>query len=218
MRTVLVLNPKGGSGKTTIATNLAAYYALHGRSVTLVDLDVQGSAMDWLATRPKTRAQIQGVEGWHGRVRVPADMEFVVMDAPAALHGRALQELVKRAQTIVIPVVPSPIDLRAALRFHEELMEMGKLVGKKVMATTVANRVRENSPTRHALEDFLRSLRVSTGRKLPFSTYLRNSQGYLRAAERGLGIWECAPSLVAHDIALWKPLLRWLNSKRSVPA
>ena len=217
MRSILLLNPKGGSGKTTLATNLAVYFALRGKSVALIDFDPQGSSIDWLAARPADRPPIQGVAAWEGRLRIPSGMDCVVMDAPAGLHGEMVAGLVRRAQTLLVPVVPSPIDLRAAVRFHDELMRISALNKRRVVVATVANRVRENSSNRDLLEDFLRSLKLPDGRKLPFVACIRSSQNYLRAAERGLGIFEGAPSLVAHDTELWRPLFKWLHSKRSVP-
>lgn len=218
MRSILLLNPKGGSGKTTLATNLAVYYALRGKSVALVDFDPQGSCIDWLAERPEDRASIRGIVGWEGKVRIPGDMDYVIMDVPAGLHGEAMVALVRRAQTLVVPVVPSPIDLRAAIRFHDELSHLTALLKRRVAVATVANRVRENSANRNLLEDFLRSLKLPDGRKLPFVACIRSSQNYLRAAERGLGIFECAPSIAGHDCELWRPLVKWLASKRSVPS
>jgi chromosome partitioning protein len=217
MRSILLLNPKGGSGKTTLATNLAVYFALKGKSVALVDFDPQGSSIDWLAERPADRPTIKGVAAREGGVRIPSKMDYVIMDAPAGLHGEMVSSLVRRAQTLLVPVVPSPIDLRAAIRFHDELMRMSALHKRRVAIATVANRVRENSTNRDLLEDFLRSLKLPDGRKLPFVACIRSSQNYLRAAERGLGIFEGAPSLVGHDTELWRPLFKWLNSKRSVP-
>ncbi len=218
MRTILVLNSKGGAGKTTMATNLAAAYAIEGRKVALVDYDPQASAMDWLAARPAERAPISGVEGWRPGARVPRGTEVVVMDAPAGTHGRALNEMLRRAQSVLVPVIPSPVDINAALRLHEELLAASQLVNHKVRVATVANRVREYSPTRLAIEEFLRSLKQPDGKRLPFVAYLRNTMNYARAFERGLSIFEIAPSLVAHDVELWQPLLRWLAGKRSLPA
>lgn len=217
MRSIVVLNSKGGSGKTTIATNLAAYYALRGNSVALVDFDPQRSSLDWLAARPYSRPPIRGVDGARGRVRIASDTDYVIMDAPAAVHGQALPELLKRAQTVLVPIVPSALDLRSAIRFHEELMQVQRVVNREVRVGTVANRVREKSPGRWLLEDFLRSLRHTDGHRLPFVAVLRNTQNYVRAAERGLSVFEIAPSAAAHDLELWRPLLRWLNSRRSVP-
>lgn len=217
MRSILVLNSKGGSGKTTLATNLAVFYALRRQSVALVDCDPQASSLDWLEARPEDRAPIRGVKASDGRVRIPADTEVAIFDAPAALHGRAMSQLVRRAETVVMPVIATPVDMRAALRFHDELMEAGRVQNREVKVATIANRVREISPSRWELEDFLRSLKLPDGRRLPFIGCLRNSQNYVRASGRGLGIPEIAPSAVAHDLELWRPLLRWLNSKHALP-
>lgn len=217
MRTILVLNSKGGSGKTTIATNLAAYYALEGYRVALVDYDKQRSSLDWLEGRPEDRAEIDGVDGCEASARVPRSTDYVIMDAPAATHGAQLTELLKKAQTCIIPVVPSPIDLNAALRFLDELVEIGRVLNRKVKVATVANRVRENSPGRYELEEFLEAWKLPNGRKLPFAALLRNTTNYLHAAERGLSIFEIAPSRAEHDLELWDPLLKYLNSKRSRP-
>jgi chromosome partitioning protein len=218
MRSILVLNSKGGTGKTTIATNLAAHFALGGARVALIDYDPQRSSLDWLETRPEDRPAIHGVDGTESGARVPKSTDYVIMDAPAASHGKTLAELLRRTQTCLIPVIPSPIDLNAALRFLDELVEVGRVLNRKVRVGTVANRVRENSPGRVELEDFLRAVRLPDGRKLPFIAVLRNTQNYVHAAERGLSIFEVAPSRVAHDTELWEPLLRWLKSKRSLPA
>ena len=217
MRSILVLNSKGGSGKTTLATNLAVFYALRRQAVALVDCDPQASSYDWLEERPENRAPIKAVVGWEGRVRVSRNIDVTIIDAPAAVHGRTLAELVRRAQTVLVPVLPTSLDMRAALRFHEELTDLGRVHNRQVKIATVANRVREISPSRWDLEDFLRSLKLPDGRRLPFIACLRNSQNYVRAASRGLGIAEIAPSAVAHDLELWRPLLRWLNGPYALP-
>ena len=139
------------------------------------------------------------------------------MDAPAGTHGRALNEMLRRAQSVLVPVIPSPVDINAAVRLHEELLAASQLVNDKVRIATVANRVREYSATRHALEDFLGALTLPSGKRLPFVAYLRNTMNYARAFERGLSVFEIAPSLVAHDVELWQPLRRWLSGKRSLP-
>lgn len=217
MRSIMVLNPKGGSGKTTVATNIAVHYALRGEKVALIDMDPQGSSVDWLAERPADRAPITGVHAAIGASRTPRGTDVAILDAPAGVSGRALTDLLKRVQTVVIPVVPSPVDLRAAARFYDELTATTRVVNRSVRIATVANRVREVSPNRYLLEEYLRSLKLPDGRRLPFTTVLRQSQVYIRAAERGLGLWELAPSLIEHEVDLWKPLLRWLHSRHSVP-
>ncbi len=217
MRTILVLNPKGGSGKTTIATNIASYFALRKKAVAIADFDPQYSSMDWLDARSDRRPFIAGIAAANGRARIPPDTEVLVLDAPAGLHSKAITPILRRAETVVVPDVPSPIDLRAAARFHEEIVHAARVAKAQVRVATVANRLRENSPSAEALEEYLRSLTYKNGTKLPLVGYLRQSHNYLRAAERGLGIFELAPSTVGHDLELWKPLLRWLNGKRSQP-
>lgn len=211
MRSILVLNAKGGCGKTTLATTIASFYAVQGQRVTLADFDSQHSSLDWLAARPEDRPHITGVAADMGTFRVEADCDCLVIDAPAAVHGRAITELVRRAQSVVMPVLPSPLDIRAAAHFIEELLVVGKVSRKETKVAVVANRVRENTLIYHTLERFLNRLDI------PLIATLRDTQNYIRAAERGLGIFELAPSLVELDLQQWKSLTRWLNSKRSLP-
>ncbi len=211
MRTILLLNPKGGCGKTTLATNIASFYARRGHGVVLADFDPQGSSMAWLAARPDRLQPIHGIAAWEEAVRVPRGTEYLVLDAPAAVRGRDIAELVRRAQSVILPVLPSPIDIRAASRFVHDLLLVGKVSRRQTKLAVVANRVREHTLIYHQLERFLRRLQI------PFLTSLRDTQNYIRAAERGVGIFEMAPSLVAQDLEQWKPLTRWLNSRRSLP-
>ncbi|MFQ5487467.1 MAG: AAA family ATPase [Gammaproteobacteria bacterium] len=211
MRTILLLNPKGGCGKTTLATNIASFYARRGHRVVLADFDPQGSSLEWLAARPKKLQPIQGIAAWEESLRVPRQCEFLVMDAPAAVYGKEISALVRRAQSVILPVLPSPIDIRAASHFIHDLLLVGKVSRRQTKIAVVANRVRENTLIYHRLESFLKQLQI------PFLTSLRDTQNYIRAAERGLGIFELAPSLVESDLEQWKPLTRWLNSKRSLP-
>ncbi len=217
MRTILVLNAKGGSGKTTVATNLAGYFACAGAKVALVDLDPQASSMDWLSARPADRPRIAAVEGFRKGVRVPRSTEIVVMDAPSRTHDDRLATLVRRTQTIILPVVPSPIDIRAAQRFLQELRELRHVIKTDVKLATIGNRVREGAFITNNLEDYLFGLTLPSGRKLPFLTLLRSSANYIHAAERGLSIFEFAPIATAADREYWQPLTRWLQNKRSVP-
>ncbi len=217
MRSILVLNSKGGTGKTTLATNLAAYYAQEEYNVALVDYDVQRSALDWLDTRPEDRPYIHGVDGTRPGTRIPRNMDYVFMDAPAASHGATLVRLLRKAQTCIIPVVPSPIDLNAAVRFLDRLVSLGRVLNRKVRVGTVANRVRENSAGHEELQHFLRSVRLPDRRRLPFVTALRSTQSYVHAAESGLGICELPYSKVWHELELWDPLIKWLDSRRSLP-
>ena len=217
MRTILVLNAKGGSGKTTVATNLAGYFASEGAKVALVDYDPQGSSIDWLRVRPSDRPKITAIDGATKSVRVPRRTEIVIMDAPSRTHDEQLAALVRRAQTVILPVVPSPIDIRAAERFLTELRALRNVIRTDVKVTTIANRVREGTLIANALEDYLFGLKLPSGRKMPFLTMLRSSTNYLKAAEKGLSIFEFAPIPTAGDREYWSPLLRWLKSARSLP-
>jgi chromosome partitioning protein len=210
MRTIMLLNRKGGSGKSTLASNIASYYASEGKSVVLADFDPQGSSMDWLAARPADRPPITGIAAWKDPVRHSRDTDVMIMDVPAGLHGKDLTDMVRRAETLIIPVLPSPIDIRAASHFIADLLTVGKVSREQTRLAVVANRVKENTLIFHRLEKFLKSL------KIPFIATLRDTQMYIHAEERGLGIFELAPSSVEHDLEQWKPLIRWLNSKRSM--
>ena len=213
MRTILVLNAKGGCGKSTLATNLASYYAWEEeKKVAPADYDPQASSMEWLQARGEEWPEIYGVAAYNGAATVPRDTEVLIMDAPARVSSKEMTALVRRAQTIVVPVLPSPIDIRAAAHFIGDLLLVGKVSRKQTKLAVIANRVRENTVVYHNLDAFLKSL------KIPFITHLRDTQNYIRAAERGLGIFELAPSLVWQDLEQWEPLTKWLRSKRSLPS
>ena len=209
MRTIMTLNAKGGCGKSTLATNLAAYYAQRGKTVALADFDPQGSSLGWLEARSPDRPPIQGIAAYEGPVRPARDTEFLIIDAPARSHEKELTALVRRAESVLVPVLPSPMDIRAASRFVVELLLVGKVERKESKVAVVANRVRENTLIYAKLQTFLGNLGV------PFVGTLRDTQNYVRAAERGLGVHELAPSLAWQEVEQWEPILRWLNSRRS---
>ncbi|MDX1563384.1 MAG: ParA family protein, partial [Gammaproteobacteria bacterium] len=141
MRSILVTNAKGGCGKSTIATNLAAYFASEGFITTLADYDPQQSALSWLEERPDDYYEITGVAGFDDGLRhVPRNTEFLVIDAPARSHGKELTELVRRAESVIVPVLPSPIDIKAAEKFVDELMKVHKVADRKARVAVVANR------------------------------------------------------------------------------
>lgn len=217
MRTILVLNPKGGCGKSTVAMNIAGHYAQAGKRVALADCDPQASTADWLALRPASAPPILLGRLHANRITIPGRAEIVVIDTPAATHGARLANFVRASETMVIPVSPSPIDIRAAEHFLEELYSLRKLINRKIRLATVANRVREDTLAAARLEIYLDRMKLPGGQHLPFITVLRNSQNYVKAAERGLSIFEFAPAKTVYDREQWQPLLRWLNSSRSVP-
>ena len=212
MRHIMVLNAKGGCGKSTLATNIASYFANEGASVALADYDPQRSGLDWLDRRPDNRAKITGVAGFDGGLRhVPRTADFVIIDAPARSHGKELVDLVKHAETIVVPVLPSTIDMQATTKFLEELKNVGKVERKQAKIGSVANRVRENTLIYDELDEYLVKART------PYIAALREAQNYVRAYTRGLGIFELPEYLAWPDWDEWEPLTAWLRSVRSQP-
>jgi chromosome partitioning protein len=212
MRHIMVMNAKGGCGKSTLATNLASYYADAGYAVALADYDPQRSGLDWLDRRPDSRAEIVGVAGFEGGLKqVPRSVDMVIIDAPARSHGKELTDLVKHAETIIVPVLPSTIDMQATDRFIKELKSVGKVERKQAKIGVVANRVREYTLIFDELDEYLTKLRV------PYVATLREAQNYVRAYTRGLGIYELPEYLAWPDWEQWDPLIEWVDSKKSQP-
>jgi chromosome partitioning protein len=212
MRHILITNAKGGCGKSTIATSLAAYFASEGYATALADFDPQGSALAWLEQRPADYAPITGVAAYDtGLKNVPRSTEYLVIDSAAGSYGKQLTELVRRAETIIVPVLPSPIDMKAAERFVGELLDIAKVADKRAKAALVANRVKENTLIFEELDGVLSRL------KIPYLTSFREAQNYIRAYQRGLGIHELPPYLAWPDWEQWDPLIEWLDSRRSLP-
>lgn len=220
MQKILVINSKGGCGKTTVATNLASYFASHNLETGLLDFDPQGSSIRWLNQRPKSGPSIYGVHVASRKnntgvtrsfqMRVPPETDRMIIDAPAGVTGHDLKELIHLVDTIIIPVLPSSIDIHAVTRFIEELLVVGKVRQRGVKVAVVANRAKKNTITYKSLERFLKTL------KLPFVTTLRDTQNYIHAAERGIGIHEMWDKRTDTDKAQWRPLIRWLEDVNAV--
>jgi len=212
MRHIMVLNAKGGCGKSTLATNIASYFVTEGANVALADYDPQRSSLDWIERRPENRPTITGLAAFDdGLRRVPRTCDIVVSDAPARSHGKELTDLVKHAETIVVPVLPSTIDMQATSTFLKELQGLGRVQNKHVKIGALANRVRENTLIYDDLDEYLTKVRV------PYIAALREAQNYVRAYTRGLGIFELPEYLAWPDWDEWEPLTAWLRSVRSQP-
>lgn len=203
MKKILVINPKGGCGKTTVATNLASYYALWDVPVALIDYDPQKSSLDWLANRTSDLGQISGIDGSRGRINIDKSIRRVVLDAPARCGIQQLRKLFELADVVLIPVLPSPIDIRATGHFVAELIS--EKVIKKAKIGLVGNRVRENTLIYSNLQKFLKKL------KIPLISNLRDTQNYIRAAEGGFGVFELPPYQASKDIDQWRPLINWIE-------
>ena len=220
MKTTLVLNPKGGAGKTTIATNLASCFAAAEVPTTLMDYDPQGSSMNWLRLRPAHAPRIHRANGAperRDRLRsfeshVPGDTERLVIDAPAGASGMLLQELLERAHCLLVPVVPSAIDLHATANFLRELSGWGRVRSGAVPVAVVANKVRRSMPAYVPLEQFLQAA------NLKLLARLIDSDVYLRAAESGLGVFELDANLSVSERKQFTPIVEWVENRRSPPA
>ena len=219
MQTILVINSKGGSGKTTVATNLASYYAHNDYATALMDYDPQGSSIQWLKLRPLSQKPIHGanaarqkggqLRSW--QMKIPGNTNRLVIDAPAGIDNMMLQEMVRVADRIVIPVAPSAIDIHATADFIKDLFLVGKVRANRTQVAVVANRVRNGVPVYAPLEKFLNSL------KIPFVTVLTDSAQYVYAAGEGLGVFEMDSNEVLLEQAELMPLLSWLEPSVFTP-
>jgi chromosome partitioning protein len=217
--TTLVINPKGGSGKTTLATNLASYFAANGIATTLMDYDPQGSTMNWLRVRPAHARRINGANAAPQKtglrtlgMHVPAGTQQLIIDAPAGVCGLALQELVSRAHCILVPVAPSAIDIHATANFIRDLLLTGKVRANNIRIGVVANRVRKANPVYQPLERFLNAL------NLPLLARVSDSEVFVTAAETGIGIFELDFAVSAAERAQFLPIAEWVDRIPVAPA
>lgn len=216
MQKIVVLNPKGGSGKTTIAINLASYFAVCGLKPTLMDLDAQGSSTRWLGKRAKGQPLIHGIAAYERNSRVtrsfatrlPLDTERLVVDTAAALESQNLPDITRNATAVLVPVLPSDIDIHAAAKCISDLLLIAKIRREEQRIAVIANRVKKNTLVYKALMKFLETLNI------PVVATLRDSQNYIRAAELGQGLFEMKPTLVREDMEQWLPLIGWLAQRR----
>ena len=216
MQRIVVLNPKGGSGKTTLAINLAAYFAMRGDNTLLIDRDPQGSATRWLRKRKTPQPVITGIatfehdarttRSW--QMRIPEGTQKIVVDSPAAVEARLLPELTRDANKVIVPVLPSDIDIHAASRCIADLLLVAKIKRAENRIGVIANRVRKNTLMFQSLMRFLEKLEI------PVVATIRDSQNYVRAAEQGVGIHEMKPYLIKEDMGQWQTLLNWLEPER----
>jgi chromosome partitioning protein len=212
--TTLVINPKGGSGKSTLATNLASHYAADGIPTTIMDYDPQGSSLNWLKLRAPHAPRIHGANAAPQRgnrlrsieMHVPAGTRQLIIDAPAGASGLLLQEMLSRADGILIPVAPSAIDIHATANFIKDLLLTGKIRIRNIRLGVVANRVRKSIPVYQPLEKFLASL------SFPLLTRLSDSDAYLKAAETGIGIFEMDYSMSFAEREQFKPIVDWVDN------
>lgn len=219
MKKIVVLNTKGGCGKSTIATNLAAHYALAGFRTTLMDFDPQGSSLRWLRKRDETHPRVNGVSAFERnagvtrswQLRVPMQTDCLIVDTPAGLEPQRLIEITRNAHAVVVPVLPSDIDIHAASRCIADLLLVARIDRRDERIAVVANRAKKHTRIYRALTRFLKSLEI------PFVASLRDTQHYVNCSDQGIGIHELGDARANRDRADWEPLLDWIATRRPVP-
>ncbi len=215
MRKVVIASLKGGCGKTTISTSLAAWWSQEGRETALLDLDPQGAATAWLRRRPPQRPLISGISPTSQAravtlsfaLRIPAGVERLIVDTPAGLAGTALADTVRGAAAVVVPVLPGEMDTAAAARTIADLLVVAKLGRHSGRLAVVANRVRRRTIAARRLQRFLTTLDI------PLLTTLHDTQAYAHAIRHGLGLSELKSYRTAAECHAWQPLLEWLEAR-----
>ena len=204
MPVIVVANPKGGVGKTTLATNLAGYLASRDHAVMLGDVDRQQSSRTWLALRAAGLPRIAAWDVSHGDVvRPPKGTTHVVLDTPAGLHGKRLDEVLKLADKVLVPLQPSIFDIHATHEFVQLLLAHRR--GSKVEIGVVGMRTREGTIATDQLRQFLKGVRV------PLLAFLRDTQNYVHLAAHGLTLWDVSSARFERDLEQWQPVRTWVN-------
>jgi len=203
MRAVMVANPKGGAGKTTLATNLAGYFANENKSVCLCDLDRQQSSLRWLAFRDPDLPAITGYFGGNQMsVSMPREPEWVVLDAPAGFQGYKLNDFLRAVDRVIIPIVPSIFDMAATEDFLGALRQD---LGRTAKIGIAAMRIDPRTRAANMLEEFLRHFDI------PIVAYIRNTQNYVNVAAAGQTIFDPPKARNRRDIEQWQELLKWVR-------
>ncbi len=205
MQTILVANPKGGSGKTTLATNVAGWLAGKRRDVVLRDLDPQRSATEWLQRRPELFPRIAGLERDGKHAAKDSDHDWRVVDSPAGLHGDDLRDAIRRADVMLVPLTPSAFDMAAAVHFLSAIQEVKAIRKGELALGVVAMRVDPRTVSAAELDQFLKAF------EFPVIAHLRDTQVYVHCARDGASVFDLPRSRGEQDWEQWKPLTRWVT-------
>jgi chromosome partitioning protein len=200
VQTILVANPKGGSGKTTLATNIAGWLAGKRQKVAVADADPQRSASQWLERRPALFPAVETADGDARR----KDLQWLVVDSPAGLHGEGLRDAVRRADLLLVPVSPSAFDMEATRRFLDAIGDYKAIKQGTLAVGLVGMRVDARTLSAGELDDFLKA------GDFPRVTNLRDTQVYVHCARDGLSVFDLPRSRAEHDWEQWRPLTRWI--------
>lgn len=212
MHKIMVINPKGGSGKSTIATNLCSYFANSGKSVGVLDLDPQKSSAAWLNARTFDLIPIKPVTMVNNQIQDPGKLDYLIIDTPASIPVDKIPELFAQCSAAIIPILPSPIDIRAGGMFIYQLLMKHRITTDDKPICIVANRTRERSTSYKELLTFINTI------KLPLITSIRESSNYLQCAQRGAGIFDYQTKRTEKDARDWLPLIEWLNTHTGATA
>ncbi|MFO1362699.1 MAG: ParA family protein [Burkholderiales bacterium] len=204
MQAILIANPKGGSGKTTLATNLAGCLAHAGDAVCLWDLDRQHSSLEWLKLRPSHLPRIVRLDQ---REHLPKKAQWLVLDSPAALHGKRLTELVKEAHKVLVPIQPSLYDINATRDFLAELKEEKAVRKQKAFVGVVGSRVDPRTRAGAQLITYIRE------HDLPLVGWVRDTTLYVNAAFEGRSIFDLPAWQAEREQAMWRPILEWVQAE-----
>ncbi len=204
-RRILVFNSKGGSGKTTIATNLASLLALRG-TVLLADLDPQGSSISWGRRRPEHLPPVRLLADPERNFNHHPEVDFVVMDAPAGLRRKRLEDMLGETDILLVPFAPSPFDMEAGLRFLGELPEVKRYRKGRIRMGIIATRVRTRSRSTRELDTFFEE------QELPLVAWLHDSQHYVQAARLGVGLTDLRRANICGELAQWARILRFVQT------
>jgi chromosome partitioning protein len=206
MKVISILNHKGGVGKSTIATNLAGYFANSGHEVLLGDFDIQQSSQNWLGMRPDSAAPINTWEIIDGQlVTPPESTSRIIIDSPAGIRAHSLKKMVGMSDKVIAPLKPGTFDMLSTQVFLEEIIEMINEQDKPTDICVIGNMVDPRTKAAEQLHKFIDSLGLSS------PTFIRQGQIYVHLCAHGLSLFDAKNNVFAKEVEQWQPLLDWIE-------